>query len=209
MLSLQPTVPKHSYSKYIKYIPVLFSLVLVVSLLFVVEQVKQSQQLESKAAVQDEASTYVVFDDVLTPGWEDWSWGGVSDFSFVDQGNRMIAFSPSPTSQGGALNLHSNKALDIVEFSALSFRLKATSNQLPVDVIVYDTKGNDVIVRLSATTQKNPTTMWKEYSIRLSDLMIENKPISELAGIMYRVEQNSKDQQQLFVDDVQFAAPSY
>lgn len=205
MLSLQPTVPKHSYSRYIKYIPVFFSVVLVISLLFVVEQVKKSQKFESKAVAQDERNTYVIFEDVITPGWEDWSWGGVSDFSFIDEGNTMIAFSIAP-STGGALNLHSDKPLDIEEFSALSFRLKSSNDQLQVEVILYDTEGNDVVLKLSKDIQKDPTVMWKEYTISLSNLMIGNEPLQELTGVMLRVKSNSIEQQKLFVDDLQLIA---
>lgn len=143
-----------------------------------------------------------IYQDNLSTGWVNWSWGGGVDFNAVNNfsGSSSIAFSANFPWAG--LYLHTDNSIDSSSFQILHFSMKASTNTQKYSIALYDANNQplksfaplDSYAKLSANN-------WVTYNIPLIDLNAVSKPIKglviqESAGISQPV---------VFIDDIQLS----
>ncbi len=130
--------------------------------------VQYARSVHGAAAV----SSYTIYNDALTPGWQNWSWTSHVNFanpSPVYKGTTSIAFTPMQRWAG--LYLYTATALDITPYTFLHFAARASRAGQAYDVMLYDGDNNGLPAVSLAHYGGNPVPRsWKVYNIPLADL---------------------------------------
>lgn len=140
----------------------------------------------------------VIYHDILSTNWENWSWGGNVQL------DNVVSFTPNEAWAG--LFLSSKNPEDTVSFSTFHFKLKPSENNQKFSVILA---GFNYQVLSSPVPIENygglPTKdIWKEYNIPLTDLKAVNQKIK---GIIIQ-ESLGKAQQTVYINDISLTSNS-
>ena len=146
----------------------------------------------AKAAIEP-APTYSIFKDSLTPGWENWSWGGkatITDYiTFVS------------TANNGGLYLRSKNPIILQNYVTLRFSLNASNSENLIKIYFYgsdkstplNTKGEYILPYRVSGTQYN-------YTIPLSMMHLpSNASINGFSLQFYGANSSGKE---LRIDDI-------
>lgn len=148
------------------------------------------------------AGNAVFYNDALSNGWVNWSWGSLVDFGSANafSGSRAIAFTPN--SGWAGLYLHNDTAIDANLYKYLNFAAKATATSQKFSVGLYDAKNKPLGSFLPLSNYGDFIGgVWKSFSIPLVDLKASGKFIK---GIVLQ-EATGQSQSTLYIDDVVFA----
>lgn len=94
----------------------------------------------ARAQVQGQtALAYPIYANGLQAGWENYSWGASVDVAATAPGlpdQRVIAL--TVVQPYGALHLHSDNAVDVMPYAALTFDIEATAPDQVFTAVLYD-----------------------------------------------------------------------
>lgn len=150
------------------------------------------------APIVSAASNLNIYDDSLSSGWVNWSWGSNVNFSNanpVASGSKSIAWTPYAW---GGIYLHTDSAADKTQFDNFSFKLYVTSNNQKFSIIFYDFQNQ----KISGQPLESPVVNnWKQYNIPTSSIgsnQIKGFAIQEVSG---------QNQPTVYIDNIVFNTP--
>lgn len=151
------------------------------------------------------ALTLPIFEDVLSTGWENWSWNSATNFAVtspVFHGSFALSF--NMTAAWGALYLRRTTPVDTSLYSHLTFAARASSAGQALSVWLVDAAGSRVgrAVGLVNYGGDPPSDAWRVYNIPLDDdnLATGGRAIS---GVIIQ-DYTGGSQPNVFVDDLGF-----
>jgi endoglucanase len=126
-------------------------------------------------AVLSTGNAQNIFTDKLSPGWSDWSWGGMSKFDSV------ITYTQS--SPWGGFYLRSNTSYKVSDQSYLNFELRTAASGQSYKVAVYGENGSVInsFIMLDTFGGQPGNSDWKSYNIPVSKLNPANANIRGFA----------------------------
>jgi endoglucanase len=140
----------------------------------------QWNQFQGKAHGETTSSnTFVIYDDSLKAGFQNWSWNSnvnASSTSPVYSGSNATGF--TLTGGWGGFYLHTDTGIDTAPYTSVTFALKAENDGQKYAVAIYDS--NNQLTKEPIMLDNyggQPSTSWKVYTIPLSDLNATNKTI--------------------------------
>ncbi len=127
------------------------------------------------------AASFTVFDEALDTNWEDWSWNSQNNFE-----NTQSPFAGTlhldwkSLAQWSGIYLHTNAGFNTTGYSALTFAIKATTQNSQIGLQLYDTQDNGIgqFIDISAYGGNPVVGNYKTYTIPLADLQGVNKTIN-------------------------------
>ncbi len=145
-------------------------------------------------------ATEIVYDDVLGPGWENWSWETAVDFansSPVQNGNDSMAVTYNNAWAG--LYLHSSTDLTPAEYSHLKFWIYGSdSGANDIKVQLYDENDNEAGDAVNITSTPGA---WTLFELPIADF---NYPAGRLiSGVVWQ-ERTGAAQPTYYLDDIMF-----
>ncbi len=143
-------------------------------------------------------ATEIIYDDVLGPGWENWSWDTTVDFanaSPVKNGFNSMAVTYHAAWAG--LYLHTNTNLNPADYTTLQFWLYgSTGSPNDIKIQLYDENWNEAGDPVNITSTPGA---WTLFDIPLADF---NFPAgSQISGIVWQ-ERSGAAQPTFYMDDV-------
>lgn len=143
-----------------------------------------------------------IYEDSLSQGWINWSWGAMVDFGSNTAFSGTKAIAANIISAWGALYMHSDLGVDTTPYTALHFALKPTDNNLSLQIALYDQNNQALkkfvsLANYGALTQGN----WKVFNIPLSDL---NGVARNIKGVAIQDSQG-RTQSIFYLDELNFS----
>ncbi len=153
----------------------------------------------------DESRTAAVYTDVLSPGWQNWSWGGVYDFAFPDTVAAGTAAISAQTWSWGAVALHYDN-FDTTPYYWLEMYVYKTSDAS--SVVAFANNENDKELRTRPVEDCRYTGgvpivpgVWTQVRIPLADLNASHRLIQRFSIGNY-----SDQPFTFYVDEIRLAA---
>lgn len=112
------------------------------------------------------ADDWVVYDDALTSGWDDWSWSSTVDFATASPalGSRSIAVSYQ---RDGGLSLHNQTAIDAGGYQAVAFWVRGSGVNARMQLATEDANN---AVNSNAVPFAAPADQWVLVTVTLTQL---------------------------------------
>ncbi len=146
-----------------------------------------------------------VFDEALSQGWQDWSWGSTVDFASANAYTGSQAISWTSDQAWGGFFIHTTNGVpfDSTGYDSITFALKPTQTGQPIEVQLYDVNDKEIgsPVNISAYGGDPTPGVYKVYTIPLSVLGGTNRQIN--AFHLQNVTNNP--QPPMYIDRVGFA----
>jgi endoglucanase len=141
------------------------------------------------------ADNAIIFENSLTPGWQNWSWGGTPEFS--DE----ITFYHQAWA---GLYLRSTNKINTTQFKNIQFMAKVKDQGMSYKIALYDSHNNPILGFVNLNQFGGEVTNdWKTFTIPLSALVNQGQ---EAYGVVIH---NATDKSSVFfLDSIKFTGDS-